>query len=136
MADLGTGAGFPGLVLAATQARPVHLVESDQRKSAFLREAVRTLRLNNVIVHATRIEQATLPPLSALTARALAPLGELLRHAHGYLAPDGVAVFPKGRNADAELTAAAARWHMATERFPSRTDPEATIFRIRNIRPA
>ena len=70
------------------------------------------------------------------TARALAPLSQLVGHAAALLAPDGVALFPKGRNAEAELTAAATRWHMTTERFPSRTDPEATIFRIRNIRPA
>ena len=136
IADLGSGGGFPGLVLALALDRPVHLVESDQRKCAFLREAIRAIGLHNATVHAVRIEAVDLPPLAVITARALAPLSQLVGHAAALLAPDGVALFPKGRNAEAELTAAATRWHMTTERFASRTDPEATIFRIRNIRPA
>jgi len=136
MADLGSGAGFPGLVLAVARLGPVHLVEVDQRKCAFLREATRTLALSHVTIHSTRIEDVVLPPLGAVTARALAPLHKLLGHASRLLAPDGIALFPKGRTAEAELTAAIPHWHMTTERFVSQTDPEATIFRIRDIRPA
>jgi 16S rRNA (guanine527-N7)-methyltransferase len=133
--DLGSGGGLPGLILAAALTRPVHLVESDQRKSAFLREAAREMGLAHVTVHAQRIEAAALPPAGALTARALASLAQLLPHAHRLLAPGGVAIFPKGRNAELELTAAAPGWHMSVERFGSRTDAEATIFRIRDIHP-
>jgi 16S rRNA (guanine527-N7)-methyltransferase len=136
LADLGSGAGLPGLILAAATETETHLVEADQRKSAFLREAARAMGLAQVTVHATRIENATLPPLATITARALAPLAALLPHAHRLLAPGGTAIFPKGRSAEAELTEAAARWHMQVERFPSRTDPSATIFRIRDIHPA
>ncbi len=136
LADLGSGAGLPGLVLAAATGCETHLVESDQRKAAFLREAAREMDLSHVTIHAARIETAKLPPIATLTARALAPLSALLAHAHRILAPGGVALFPKGRNAEAELTEAATRWHMAVERFSSRTDPEATIFRIRDLRPA
>lgn len=135
-ADLGSGAGFPGLVLACLSERPWHLVEVDRRKAAFLIAAAGEIGLPHVQVHATRIEDVILPPLGVLTARALAPLGDLLGFAARLLAPDGVALFPKGRNAEAELTAAHPDWHMALERFRSRTDPDATIFRISGIRRA
>jgi 16S rRNA G527 N7-methylase RsmG len=75
-----------------------------------------------------------LPPLAALTARALAPLDDLLGHAERLLAPDGIAIFPKGRTAEEELTAARRRWTVRAERFASRTDPDATIFRLSEIR--
>nr|WP_246514412.1 16S rRNA (guanine(527)-N(7))-methyltransferase RsmG [Neoroseomonas soli] len=137
VADLGSGAGLPGIVLAAALPdREIHLVESDKRKAAFLIEAAGTLRLVRVKIHATRIEQAVLPPLAAITARALAPLTALLSHAAKFLAPGGIAIFPKGRSAEQELTSAAADWHFTTERFASRTDPEATILRLSEIRRA
>jgi len=133
--DLGSGAGFPGLVLALTTGCEAHLIESDRRKAAFLAEAARALGLHRTTVHPTRIESVTLPPACVVTARALAPLPDLLRHAHRLLASGGVAVFPKGRTAEDELTAAAREWTMAIERFPSQTDSAATIFRLREIRP-
>jgi 16S rRNA (guanine(527)-N(7))-methyltransferase RsmG len=133
IADLGSGAGLPGLILAIVSSRPVHLVESDRRKAAFLTEAAAHLALKHVTVHAARIEAAALPPLDAVTARALAPLPDLLAHAFRLLAPRGIAVFPKGRTAKAELTAAAQAWTFRAERFISRTDPEATILRLSDI---
>jgi 16S rRNA (guanine527-N7)-methyltransferase len=133
--DLGSGAGFPGLVLALATGRPTHLVESDRRKAAFLIEAASTLGLPRVSVHPLRIEAAALPPAAVLTARALAPLPDLLRHAHRLLAPDGIALFPKGRSVAQELTAAARDWNMRIERFPSRTDASSTILCISEIRP-
>ncbi len=136
IADLGSGGGLPGLVLAIATDRPVHLIESDRRKAAFLTEAAARLALPHVRVHATRIEQVRLPPLAAVTARALAPLASLLAHAAPLLAPDGMALFPKGRTANAELTAARAAWTFTVERFASRTDPEATILRLSDIHPA
>jgi 16S rRNA (guanine(527)-N(7))-methyltransferase RsmG len=136
LADLGSGGGLPGLVLAIGRPAETHLVESDRRKAAFLIEASRALNLPHVRVHAGRIEAAALPPVHALTARALAPLPALLPHAWRLLGPGGVAVFPKGRAAAAELTAAAPDWFMRVERFASRTDPEAAILRLSEIRPA
>jgi 16S rRNA (guanine527-N7)-methyltransferase len=137
IADLGSGAGLPGLVIAAALPdRDVHLVESDRRKAAFLIEAAGRIGLPRVKVHAQRIEDATLPPIALVTARALAPLNALLGYAARLLAPGGVAVLPKGRGAEQELTTAAAHWHFTAERFDSRTDPEATIFRLSEIRPA
>lgn len=136
LADLGSGGGLPGIVLAIGRPEETHLVEADRRKAAFLLEASRALGLAHVRVHAARIEAAPLPPLAALTARALAPLGALLPHAARLLAQDGVALFPKGRSAEAELTAAAPDWFMRVERFASRTDPDATILRLSEVRPA
>ena len=132
--DLGSGGGFPGLVLAIATRRPFHLVESDRRKAAFLTEAAARLGLDHVRVHATRIEAVELPPLAAVTARALAPLDNLLGHAERLLGPDGIAILPKGRTAEDELTAARQRWTVRAERFASRTDPDATIFRLSEIR--
>ena len=134
IADLGSGAGLPGLVLAILRPeREIHLIESDKRKAAFLIEASAQLKLAMVRVHACRAENAKLPPLSAITARALAPLAALLPHAAKFLAPGGVALFPKGRTAEKELTEAAQDWHFTLERFPSATSPEATILRLSNI---
>lgn len=132
--DLGSGGGFPGLVLAIASRRPFHLVESDRRKAAFLTEAAARLGLTHVQVHATRIDAARLPPLAALTARALAPLADLLPHAARLLAPGGVALFPKGRTAEDELTAALRHWTLQVERFESRTAPDATLLRLSEIR--
>ncbi|TDH61641.1 16S rRNA (guanine(527)-N(7))-methyltransferase RsmG [Dankookia rubra] len=136
LVDLGSGAGFPGLMLALVTGRETHLVESDRRKSAFLIEAARVLALPRVKIHPTRIEAATLPRAAILTARALAPLTALLPHAHRTLAPGGFALFPKGRTAEQELTDVAGAWIMQVERFPSRTDPIATILRLSEIHPA
>jgi 16S rRNA (guanine527-N7)-methyltransferase len=134
IADLGSGAGLPGLVLAILEPeREIHLVESDKRKAAFLIEASAQLKLHLVRVHACRAENAKLPPLSAITARALAPLMALLPYAVDFLAAGGVAVFPKGKTAEKELTEAALGWHFTFERIPSTTNPEATILRLSNI---
>ena len=127
--DLGSGAGFPGLVLAMATEREVGLVEADKRKAAFLSDAAGRLGLANVTVHAERIERVAIPRVRVVTARALAPLPALLRYAHGLLSPNG-------RTAEQELTNASRDWIMRAERFPSRTDPASTIFRISEIRPA
>lgn len=136
LADLGSGGGLPGLVIAIGREQETHLVESDRRKSAFLMEASRAMGLGHVRVHPARIEAAKLPRIDVITARALAPLTDLLKNAAQILAPGGVAIFPKGRNVEMELTAAAPHWLMQTERFQSRTDAQATILRLSEIRPA
>ena len=130
--DLGSGGGFPGLVLAIVTGRHFDLVEADKRKAAFLREATR-LTGADVNVHAVRIDQLTLPPAPLITARALAPLTTLLTWSAPLLAADGVCVFPKGRTADAELTAASSQWKMRIEQWPSPLDPSAKILRLSEI---
>ncbi len=130
--DLGSGAGFPGLIVAIASGIPFDLIEADQRKAAFLREAVR-LTGAPANVHAVRIEAATIPPAPLITARALAPLPKLLSLAAPLLAPNGTCLFLKGANAEAELTDAAAQWHMRADRIPSRTAPGARILRITDL---
>ena len=134
--DLGSGAGFPGLVLAVAAGCEAHLIEADKRKAAFLTHAAARLGMTKVTIHAARIEEMDLSRTPLVTARALAPLPTLLHYAYRLLAPHGTALFPKGRRAEEELTAASRDWMMRVERFPSRTDPASTIFRISEIRPA
>lgn len=130
--DLGSGGGLPGVVLAIATGKPFHLIEADQRKATFLREAARETGAD-IQVHATRIEACPIRSAPLITARALAPLPQLLAWAAPMLAPDGVCLFPKGRNHAIELTAAASQWHMRVESFPSLADPTAVYLRIRDI---
>lgn len=140
--DLGSGGGFPGLVVAAVLAErdgaQVNLVESDTRKAAFLREAARRAVLP-VRVHPQRIEQAA-PQLAAgcdvVSARALAPLPKLLDLAAPFLAAGALGIFPKGKDAQSELTAARKGWTLDAELRPSRSDPEARILLVRRATPA
>lgn len=135
-ADLGSGGGLPGLVISIlTQDRntTVTLVESDQRKAAFLRTVIRELSLKNTSVRSDRIEN--LSPLNAanLSARALAPLPLLLHYAHMHLRPGGTAWFLKGRTWRDEYAAAQEKWQFQLEAFPSRTDPEAALLKITGV---
>jgi 16S rRNA (guanine527-N7)-methyltransferase len=130
--DLGTGGGFPGLVLAIATDISFELVEADNRKAAFLREAGRATNAQ-VEVHAIRAEAATLDPAPLITSRALAPLSCLLALSAPILAPGGICLFLKGVAVEAELTAAAAEWHMQVQRVPSQTAPGACILRISDI---
>lgn len=133
--DLGSGGGFPGLVIAACAPDlPVTLVESDQRKAVFLRTAAREMGLAPDVICA-RIEAVPPRPFDVVSARALAPLDRLLPLARPFVAPGGVALFPKGRGADSELTAARAGWHIRAEAIPSRTDPAGTILRLLEFEP-
>ena len=132
LVDLGSGAGFPGLVLAILGAPDVHLVESDARKCAFLQEAAR-LTGAAVTIHRARAED--IPPLGAraVTARGCAPLPRLLALAAPHLAPGGVCLFHKGRNVNKELTAARKNWKMRVDRIPSAAAPHGVCLRIREI---
>jgi 16S rRNA (guanine527-N7)-methyltransferase len=132
--DLGSGGGLPGMVLALASGIPFDLVESDQRKAAFLRE-VATATGAPVIVHAERIETAEIPPCRLVTARALAPLPKLLELAHPFLAPGGICLFPKGERAEAELEDAAQGWSMRAETVASRTSPGAQLLLIHDLHP-
>jgi len=132
--DIGSGGGFPGLVMAIMGAPDVILVESDQRKAAFLREMARQMALP-VRVIAQRLE--AVPPAGAriLTARALAALTELLAHATRHLADDGTAIFPKGRVAQDEVDAAAQQWRFDCKIVASKTDPQASLLVVTHIEP-
>ena len=131
--DLGSGAGFPGLVLAIAGTADVTLVDGDARKCAFLAEAARITDARVEIIHG-RIESLAAGPFDIVTARALAPLDRLIALARPLLAPGGVLLLLKGRGFASELTAAADRWKMRVATWPSLTDPDAIIARIDDIR--
>jgi 16S rRNA (guanine527-N7)-methyltransferase len=130
--DLGSGGGFPGLVLAIATGLRFDLVESDQRKASFLRTAALETGAP-VTVHACRIEAADIPPAPLVTARALAPLPRLLPLAARLLTADGVCLFLKGAKAGDELADAARAWRMDVTRIPSRTSGEGVILRLSSL---
>lgn len=136
-ADLGSGGGFPGLIvaiLAKGEGRriDVTLVESDQRKAAFLAAAVRELGLA-AHVRAERLESTVPLACDVLSARALAPLDALVSYADRHLSSAGTALFPKGANHRAELAQAAKGWRFSCESVVSLTDPEAVILKLTEI---
>lgn len=132
--DLGSGAGFPGLILAIAFGIEVELIEQDQRKAAFLREAVMVTGAS-ARVHAVKIERARLPPAPLVVSRALAPLPILLRLAKPLLNDDGYCLFPKSTAVEPEITQAELHWSMRIERIPSLTDAHGVILRISELRP-
>jgi 16S rRNA (guanine527-N7)-methyltransferase len=131
--DLGSGAGFPGLVIAAfaaeTPGLAIRLVEADARKSAFLNTVIRDADLPAEVLTA-RVED--LPPQSAdvVSARALAPLVSLLQMTEKHRRSDGIGLFPKGRTVHKELEEASRSWRFAPALHPSLTDPTAAIVEI------
>jgi 16S rRNA (guanine527-N7)-methyltransferase len=132
LVDLGSGAGFPGMVLALLGVRGVHLIEGDRRKAQFLHEVARVTGAPAKI-HAVRIEQMQGWPAAVITARALAPLPRLLELADRFLVADSVALFLKGKSVERELTDARANWHMVSETFPSLSEPTGTVLKLRGI---
>jgi 16S rRNA (guanine527-N7)-methyltransferase len=139
-ADLGTGGGFPGIVIACAFAdqhdHAIHLVESREKKAAFLREVAETLDLP-VQVHAGRIEEigTQLPPIDVVTARALAPLPKLLPYIHPILRKGAKALLMKGQDIGAELTQASKYWNIDFELVPSKTDPSGRIMIVSGLTP-
>jgi 16S rRNA (guanine527-N7)-methyltransferase len=127
--DLGTGGGFPGLVLAIATGIRFDLIESDRRKAAFLRTAVLETGAT-ATVHNCRIEDAAVPPAPLVTARALAPLPRLLDLAAPMLAPDGICLFLKGAKTAEEMIAAQLHWTMRSETIQSETSSDGVVLRI------
>ena len=132
--DLGSGAGFPGLVIAAFAADEapdlqVRLVESDQRKAAFLREAARVQGLA-VSVEAVRVQDLAPQRADVVSARALAPLATLLGMVEKHRSPQGIGLFPKGATVHKELADAAALWRFDHNIHASLTDDKAAIVEI------
>lgn len=137
--DIGAGGGFPALVLAIlcrdrSPSPRFALIESDRRKSAFLKLQVAELGLSADVFN-SRIE--SLPPFHAdvVSARALASLPALLGHAFRHLAPGGVCLFPKGRSWREEVELARRSWQFEFEPVPSIVDPDSAVLVIRNLRP-
>lgn len=135
--DLGSGAGFPGMVLAVLRPElAVHLIESDQRKCAFLQTVSRETG-TPVTVHNSRIEALAAPPAvpDVVTARALAPLPALLAYAAPWAAlnPDLTLLFLKGGQAEVEVTEAQEGYDFSLESFPSATGADGRILRLTGL---
>lgn len=132
LADIGSGGGFPGVVLAILGVNGVNLIESDQRKAVFLREALRTTDSAGV-VHMARAED--IAPLGAdvVTARALAPLDRLMPLAVRHLNENGICLLHKGANALSELTATRKIWHSSVDIIRSNSDDRGAILRIGGV---
>ena len=135
--DLGSGGGFPGLIVAilAVDAAPdlrVTLIESDQRKAAFLRAAARETGASCKVI-SERIEAVEPQQADILSARALADLDKLLAFSERHLKPTGVALFPKGVTWKKEVEAVRQNWKFRAEEITSITDPEAVILKIEGV---
>jgi 16S rRNA (guanine527-N7)-methyltransferase len=132
LVDLGSGAGFPGLVLAILGVPGVELIESDQRKGVFLREAARIAGAPVKIID-SRIETVKPHPADVVTARACAPLDKLLPLAQRFIGPKTVCLFLKGENVEEELTTAYRSWKMNAARLPSRADPRGVVLQLEQV---
>lgn len=135
--DIGSGGGFPGIVLAAISVEKspqiqFSLIESDQRKATFLRTAARELGLK-VTVIADRVEKAEAQNADVLTARALSSLSDLFPYVIRHLSPSGMAVLPKGKSYAEEIQVAQADWHFEVTSQPSMTDEQARILVVKDI---
>lgn len=128
--DIGAGAGFPGMVLAILGVGSWTLVESDQRKAAFLAELSRSVEVS-VKLRRERIETMEAYPVDVITARALAPLEQLLAYAQPFVADHTLCLFPKGRRSAQEIEEARIRWEFDVESHPSRSDPDGRILLIK-----
>ncbi|NKB49312.1 MAG: 16S rRNA (guanine(527)-N(7))-methyltransferase RsmG [Alphaproteobacteria bacterium] len=132
VADIGSGGGFPGLVIAIMTGGAVTLVEADNRKAAFLREVSRATGANTKVI-AGRAEDTQAIPAEAVTARALAPLSKLLALAEPWVRPGGQCFFMKGAAVADELTDAKKFWDIRFDLVPSLSDPSGAILCVKEF---
>ena len=130
--DMGAGAGFPGLVLAAMGAGHWTLVESDTRKCVFLNEVVRQCEISATIRN-ERVEGITDLQADIVTGRAFASLDQLLAYAAGVSKPAATHIYPKGQRADEELAIARQTWRFDVEERDSMTDDNGKILIIQGV---
>ncbi len=132
LVDIGSGAGFPGLVLAIMGVTGIHLVDSVGKKANFLKEVAKELSLD-VTVHNDRIENLKELKADIVTARAVGALPELLKLAQRVLAPEGTCLFLKGQNAELELTESAKYWTFKSKVVPSLSDSSGHLIILRQV---
>jgi len=137
IADLGSGAGFPSLVLAAIHPATVHMYEANAKKAAFLSEALRQMKVKGV-VHRERLELSmvpqSMPKVQLVTARAFAPLPALLGYAAGFFESGATGLFHKGQDVDAELAEAAKAWTIRAQKHSSITDLQSVILEVKELK--
>jgi 16S rRNA (guanine527-N7)-methyltransferase len=132
LVDLGSGAGFPGLVLAILGVRGVELIEADSRKAAFLREATRVTAAAATI-RGCRIEAVAPYEADVVTARGCAPLDRLLTLGERFIGQRSTCLFLKGMHTEEELTTAGKAWRMSVSRHPSRADPGGSVLLLQQV---
>lgn len=133
--DMGSGGGFPALIVAATRDSSdgqVHMVESVGKKCAYLKHVVRSLSLN-AQVHHMRIQDFQLEKVRYVTARAFAALPDLLCHSEDWLCAGAIGLYPKGQNWQEELTSAQKYWKFAYEAIPSVSHADGVILKISEV---
>jgi 16S rRNA (guanine527-N7)-methyltransferase len=135
LTDLGSGAGFPGIVLSLMGIKNIHLIESTGKKANFLRAVIETLDLD-ATVHQCRIEEIKNFKADIITARALASLRELFTLAAPLLKKDGLCLFLKGQKAEEELTDSQKYWMFDCTATQSLSDPSGSVLAIRNLKNA
>jgi len=133
--DLGTGAGFPGMVIAILADFPVILVESRRKRFEFLERQVDALGLDNVTVHGGRLETLATREVGVISARAFAPLPKLFGLAHRFSTEKTRWLLPKGRSAREELESVRSSWQGVFHVEPSLTDAEAAIIVATGVSP-
>lgn len=134
LADMGAGAGFPGLVLAEMLRGKVQvtLFEATAKKARFLEAAAAAMQLS-VTVKNLRIEDAPAQKFDVITARAMAPLPKLLRYAQKFVGNGSICLFPKGQNVESELTEVRKHWKLKVRKHPSLSDPSGTVLEVREL---
>ena len=132
--DIGSGAGFPGMVLAILSENKgsFHFVESDARKCAFIRNVSRETN-TPITVHTERIETFDKVKADVVSARALASVEKLFEYTEKILKPDSICLYLKGRNCNSELEEVSPSWRYKVEKYASKTDENGTILRIKDI---
>ncbi|MCJ8159598.1 16S rRNA (guanine(527)-N(7))-methyltransferase RsmG [Sphingomonas sp. LaA6.9] len=133
--DLGSGAGFPGLIVAALSPRPVVLVESRRKRIEFLEQAARLLGVTaHVIVLGGRVETVPAQPAAVISARAFAPLDRLFTLGARFSRSGTLWLLPKGRNAQSELEAARNTWQGVFHVKQSVTDADSSIIVAQGVK--
>ena len=131
-ADLGSGAGFPGVVLSILGLREIHLIEKSFRKADFLRKA-KLFSPNRVFVHQSKLEEMAVIEFDCIVSRALAPLTGLLEHSKKFLKKDGYCLFLKGKNLPQEIEEVQKNFQFEFELHPSLTSTESNVIKVFNI---
>lgn len=132
-ADLGSGAGLPGIILSILGVEEMHLIEKSFRKSQFLHEA-KVISPNKIFIHATKLEEITNNKFDIITSRALAPLDKLLNFSINLLNDGGYLIFLKGKNLQNEISKANQHFKFDYELHPSLTSNQSNIIKINNIK--
>lgn len=130
--DIGSGAGFPGMAVAIASQKTVHLIESDMKKSIFLREVAR-LTESPAIVHNCRAESQPIEEAGIILSRACSSLSDLLDIVENFVSRETICLFHKGKNYAMEIEEAKKKWRFDCQVFPSRTEPQSAIVQLSKI---